>query len=151
MIYFFFKSYFLSSVEIELKKFFSVRNNRHLALIWTEKFIPTTQHLHVIPEKTKTDILGCTSILECRPCICFLKHPFKQCRSPLDISSMSLQNCYIFLMIQCHYFFNPAIFLAIFNFTLIVYHNVMAFNLELHTIAIKCCFGVQQPHMWYFL
>ena len=56
----------------------------------------------------------------------------------------------IFFVIQCHYFSNPAIFLAIFSFTLITRH-VMACNLESHTIAIKYCFGMQQPHVQYFL
>ena len=30
---------------------------------------------------------------------------------------------------------------------LITHHNIMACNLELHAIAIKPCFGIQQPHV----
>ena len=46
-----------------------------------------------------------------------------------------------FFTIQFHYFSKPAIFLAIFSFTLITCH-IMASNLESHAIAIKFCFGV---------
>ena len=51
-----------------------------------------------------------------------VKHPFKQCNSPLNISSISLETCEIFL--QSYVITsNPVIFLQIFNFTLITCHS----------------------------
>ena len=46
---------------------------------------------------------------------------------------------------------DPIIFLPIFNFTLITRHYIMVFELELCIVAIKCCFGMQQRHMQYYL
>ena len=85
--------------------------------------------------------------------VCFLKHPCKQCNSPLDITDQfyKFADMLHFFIIQCHYFSNPAIFFAIFNFLLITCHSIIVCDLESHTIAIKCCFGMQQPHMQYFL
>ena len=37
-----------------------------------------------------------------------------------------------------------------FNFSLITRHNI-AYDLELHAIVIKRCFGVRQPHMQCFI
>ena len=42
---------------------------------------------------------------------------------------------------------NPVISSPIFNFMLIMCHN-MACDLEPHAIAVKCCFGMRQPHAW---
>ena len=67
----------------------------------------------------------------------FLKHPCKQCSSPLDISSISLETCYIFSQFKI-IIFNPAFLLPIFNSMLITRHNIMTCNLELLVIAIKC-------------
>ena len=46
---------------------------------------------------------------------------------------------------------NPVIFLPIFNFMQITHHNIMVWDLELHTIAIKRCFGMLQPRMRYLM
>ena len=67
-----------------------------------------------------------------------------------DISSLSLETCYIFLWFN-FIISNPAIFLSIFNSMLITHHNTMACDLGSHTIAIKCCFGMPQPQVWCFL
>ena len=40
---------------------------------------------------------------------------------------------------------------TIFDFTLITRHNIMSYDLESHTIAIKHCFGVRKPHVQYFI
>ena len=40
---------------------------------------------------------------------------------------------------------------SLFNFMLITRHNTRPYDLELHTIAIKHCFGVRQPHVQYFI
>ena len=81
---------------------------------------------------------------------CFLKHPCEQCSSLLDISSISLETCYIFSRFN-FIISNPAIILPIFNFTLITRHDIMVCDLELHTIAIKYCFDIHQPHVQRFL
>ena len=81
---------------------------------------------------------------------CFLKHPCKQCSTHLDINSISLEICYIFSRFNV-IVSNPATFLATFNFTLIIRHNIMVYDLELHAIAITCCFRVRQPHVQWFL
>ena len=46
---------------------------------------------------------------------------------------------------------NPVIFFPILDFTIIKGYNIMACNLDLYAIAIKCFFGMQQPHVWCFL
>ena len=66
----------------------------------------------------------------------FLKHPCEQCSSLLDISSVSLETCYSFLRFDV-IIFHSAIFLPIFNFTIITRHNVMTCDLESHNIAIN--------------
>ena len=40
---------------------------------------------------------------------------------------------------------------SLFNFMLITRHNTRPYDLELHTIAIKHCLGVRQPHVQYFI
>ena len=64
--------------------------------------------------------------------VCFLKHPCKWCSSPLVISSISLETCFVFL--QFHVIIsNPAIFLPIFNSMLITCHNIMVwFGIPCH-------------------
>ena len=69
--------------------------------------------------------------------VSFPKRPGNQCSSPIDFSSISFADMQHFFTIQCHYFSNPAIFLAIFNFMLIKRHDIMAYNLESHIIAKK--------------
>ena len=66
----------------------------------------------------------------------FLKHPCEQCSSLLDISSVSLETCYSFLRFDV-IIFHSAIFLPIFNFTIITRHNVMTCDLESDNIAIN--------------
>ena len=39
----------------------------------------------------------------------------------------------------------------IFNFTLIIRHNIMVCDLESYAIAIRHCFDVRPPHVWCFL
>ena len=95
-------------------------------------------------------ILGGPIAMACSLPACFLKDPWKQCSSPLDMSSIRSGTCYIFSRFNV-IISNPAIFLAIFNFPLITNHNIMAADLESHTIAIKYCFGMRQAHMRYFL
>ena len=80
---------------------------------------------------------------------CFLKHPCKQCSSLLDISSVTLETCYIFLRFKIM-ISNPAFLLPIFSSMLITRHNIMTCNLESLVIAIKC-FGMRQPHVRCFL
>ena len=61
--------------------------------------------------------------------VCFLKHPCKQCSSPLNIGSVRLETCHIFSRFSV-IISKPAIFLAIFNFTLITRHNITACDLK---------------------
>ena len=79
---------------------------------------------------------------------CFLKHPCIQCNSPLHISFISLETFLLWFNVTIP---NPVIFLPIINFTLITRHNIMTYNLELHAIAIRCCFHVWQPHVLFSL
>ena len=78
---------------------------------------------------------------------CFL---CKQCNSPSGISTISLKYARFFHN-SLSLFPNLVIFLPTFSFMLITHHNIMACNLEWDNIAIKCCFGVRQPHLWCFL
>ena len=65
------------------------------------------------------------------PCVCFLKYPWKQCNSPLNISSINLETCEIFLKFNIN-ISNTVMFLPIFKFMLITCHNIMTCNLESH-------------------
>ena len=69
----------------------------------------------------------------------FLKHPCKQCSSPLNISSIRLETCYIFSQFNV-IISKPAIFLPIFNFMLITRHDIMVCNLEWYVLKYKMFF-----------
>ena len=93
-------------------------------------------------------LVFCFTSLTCSLPVCFLKHPCNWCSSPLNISSISLETCLIFS--RFNIVSNPVLFLPIFNFTLITCHNIMACDLESHSITIKHFFGMWQPHVQYF-
>ena len=82
--------------------------------------------------------------------VCYLKYPWKQCNSLLNISSINLETCEIFLKFNIN-ISNPVIFLLIFKYILITCSNIMTCNLQLRVISNRHCFGIQQPHVQCFL